>query len=40
MKKLLKLIRVKDFEDGIMDMLQRLMNGDSTSKMSAIALFP
>ena len=39
-KKLFNAIRVKDFEDGIMAMLQRLMNGDFTSKIAAISLFP
>ena len=39
-KKLFNTIRVKDFEDNIMAMLQRLMNGDFTSKIAAISLFP
>ena len=33
-------IRVKDFEDVIMAMFQRLMNGDYTGKIAAISLFP
>ena len=34
------MIRIKDFEDAIMSMLQRLMNGDYTCKIAAISLFP
>lgn len=41
MKKVLALVRIKDFENSIMTMLQRLMNGECyTSKFAAIQLFP
>lgn len=41
MKKILQMIRIKDFESGIMGMIGRLMNGDCfTSKFAAVQLFP
>jgi hypothetical protein len=36
-KKILETIRIKDFENGIMGMIQRLMNGECfTSKFAAV----
>ena len=40
MKQVFNTVRIKDFEQYIMGMLQRLMNGDASSKMAAISLFP
>lgn len=41
MKKILQMIRIRDFESAIMGMIQRLMNGDCfTSKFAAVQLFP
>jgi len=37
----LSLIRIRDFEQVIMGMIQRLINGDSfTTKFAAVQLFP
>ena len=41
MKKILGLIRIRDFEQVIMGMIQRLINGDCfTTKFAAVQLFP